>query len=176
MGDKIPVIVENPLGTCGVRKFQIDPLGDHLCTCTSHSGVKKTHDWVVDQLTDLFLTTRTVMSLVLDLHIAHDRFGSGSDLNLNGHLHSPNDIDQSLNEVTDDKIRKYTIDYNNNPPVTVAFMSDIVSTSGRLHCEFVRLLFLQVRRETDLFFVVSGVQLTHSTSGLFHFRRVVFSS
>ncbi len=81
---------------------------------------------MVDQLADLFLTTHTVktqhvtkirgrhcgdievvtylvntsgpVSLVVDLHIDHDRFGSSSDLNLNGHLHYPNDIDRSLNE------------------------------------------------------------------------------
>jgi hypothetical protein len=31
---------EKPLTGCGWRKFQIDPLGDHLCTCTDHSGAK----------------------------------------------------------------------------------------------------------------------------------------
>jgi hypothetical protein len=51
-------------------------------------------------------------------------------------------------------------------------MSDIVSTSGRLHSEFIRLLFLQTHRETDRFFADSGVQLAQSTSGLVHFRRV----
>jgi hypothetical protein len=55
-------------------------------------------------------------------------------------------------------------------------MSVIVSTSGRLRSEFVRLLFLQTCRETDRFFVASGVQFTHSTNGLFHFRHVSFSS
>jgi hypothetical protein len=40
----------------------------------------------------------------------------------------------------------------------------ISSTSGRLHSEFVRLLFLQDHRETD------------NTRGHFHFRRVTFSS
>jgi hypothetical protein len=53
-------------------------------------------------------------------------------------------------------------------------MRAIASTSGRLHSEFVRLLFLQAQRETDLFF--SGVHLPHSTSGQFHYHRVVFSS
>jgi len=48
---------EKPLPDCGCRKFQIDPLGDHLYTCTAHSGAKKTHDWMVDQLADLFHTT-----------------------------------------------------------------------------------------------------------------------
>jgi hypothetical protein len=66
-------------------------------------GVKKVHDWVVDQLSDLFRTTHKVKTstlwvywshgkltvylvnvsgpvpLVLDLHITHNRFGSSSD-------------------------------------------------------------------------------------------------
>ncbi len=77
--------------------------------------------------------------LVLDLRIAHDRFGSSSDTSLNGHLHYPNDIDKSLNEAAADKIRKYRADYNYNPPSAVSFMSAISSTSGRLHSEFIRL-------------------------------------
>jgi hypothetical protein len=63
MGAQIPVIVEKPLAVCGCRKFRVDALGDHLCTCTAHSGAKKAHDWVVDQLTqlaDLFRTTHKV--------------------------------------------------------------------------------------------------------------------
>ena len=94
-------ISEKPLVSCGCRKFQIDPLGDHITsTCTVHSGVKKAHDWVVDQLADLFRTTHKAktqqvirnrghhcgdidlvgylanetgpVSLVLDLRIPHD--------------------------------------------------------------------------------------------------------
>jgi hypothetical protein len=100
---------------CGNRKFQLDTIGDHLCTCTTHSGVKKAHDWTAEQLDDLFRTTHhtktqhvtkssgrhcgdlelvsylvnvTVMvSLVMDLRIVHDRFGSTSESNLNGHLY-----------------------------------------------------------------------------------------
>jgi hypothetical protein len=77
---------------------------------------------------------------------------------------------------TCDKIRKYRADYNNNPPNTVSFMPAIASTSGRLHSEFVRILFLQVHRETDRFFAASGVHLPQPNSGLFHFHRVVFFS
>jgi hypothetical protein len=32
MGAQIPVIAEKPLAVCGCRKFQVDALGDHLCT------------------------------------------------------------------------------------------------------------------------------------------------
>ncbi len=55
------------------------------------------------------------------------------------------------------------------------FASKITSTSGRLHSEFIRLLFLQTHWETDRFFATSGVQLAQCNSGLFHFLRVVFS-
>jgi hypothetical protein len=103
-----------PLAVYGCRKFKIDTLGDHLCTCTAHSGAKKAHDWAVDQLADLFRTTHRVKTqqvvkshgqdcgdieltgyltntddpvpLVLDLRLAHDRFGSSSDPTLNGRL------------------------------------------------------------------------------------------
>ncbi len=97
--------------------------------------------------------------VVVDLRITHDRFGSSSDPSLNGHFHYSNDIDKSLNKTVVDKIRKYHTDYDNNPPSALSFMPVIVSTSGRLRSEFIRLLFLQAPRETDRFFAASGVQL-----------------
>jgi hypothetical protein len=124
---------------------------------------------MVDQVTDLFRTTHKVKTqqvvknrgqpcgdielagylanesdpvpLVLDLRISHDRVGSSTDPTLNGHLRYPNNLDQSLNDAAADKIRKYRADYNNRPPSVVSFMSAIASMSGRLHSEFVRLLF-----------------------------------
>ena len=160
MGAQIPVIPEKPLAVCGCRKFGIDALGDHLCTCTAHSGAKKAHDWEVDQLADLFRTTTKVKTqqvvksrgqhcgdielagylanaagpvpLVLDLRVAHDRVGSSADPALNGHLRHPNNLDKSLNDAAADTIRKYRADYNNNPPSAVAFMPAIASMSGKL--------------------------------------------
>ena len=123
VGATIPVVAELPLSVCGCRKFQFDPLRDHLCTFTTHSVAKKAHDWAVDQLADLFRTTHRVKTqqvarsrgqrcgdnelvgylanaagpvpLVLDLRIAHERFGSSSDPSFNGHLYYPNDVDSS---------------------------------------------------------------------------------
>jgi hypothetical protein len=113
--------------------------------------------------------------LVLDLRIAHDCFDSSSDPTLNGRLHY-HDIDKSLNETVNDKIRKYRTDYNNNPPNVVAFMPAIPGTNGRLHSDFIRLLFLQAHRETDHFFAASGVQSEQSNLGVtyFTFRRAAF--
>jgi hypothetical protein len=83
------------------------------------------------------------VSLVLDLRIAHERFGSSSDPSINRHLHYSNDVDRSLNETVPDKIRKYRAEYHNNPPNTISFMSGITSTSGRLHSEFISYVFKQ---------------------------------
>ncbi len=57
--------------------------------------------------------TSGLVPLVLDLRLTHDRFDSSSDPTLNGRLHY-NNIDKSLNEAANDKIRKYHADYNNN--------------------------------------------------------------
>ena len=96
---------------------------------------------MVDQLADLFRTTHKVKTQQVVKIRGHDRVGSSADPTLNGHLKYPNNLDQSLNDAAADKIRKYRADYNTRPPSAVSFMPDIASTSGRLHSEFVRLLF-----------------------------------
>jgi hypothetical protein len=187
------VIAEKPLTVCGCRKFQVDALGDHLSTCTVHSGAKKAHDWEVDQLADLFRTTHKVKTqqvvksrgqhcddielvgylanetgpvpLVLDLRVAHVRVGSSADPTLNGHLRYPNNLDQSLNDTAADKIRRYGADYNNNPTRGVDFMPVIASTSGRLHSEFIRILFLQAHRETDILDKVAALRINLNLDG-----------
>ena len=57
---------------------------------------------------------------------------SRSNPSLNGHLHDPDDIDRTLNEVDVDKVLQYRVDYNNRPSYTITFMPAIDSTSGRL--------------------------------------------
>jgi hypothetical protein len=106
--------------------------------------------------------------LVLDLHIALTATRVLLTLVLT-------DIYVILMKDDDDKIRKYHAGYNNNPPNTVSFMTAIDSTSGRLHSEFVRLLFLQAHQETDRFLAASGVQLAEHDRDQFHFRRAAFA-
>ncbi len=79
------------------------------------------------------------MSLVLDLYIAHNRFGNSADPTLDGNLHYSNDMDRSLDETTVDKIRKYHSDYDNNSPnplfkliVTCNKISVVHSDRGRM--------------------------------------------
>ncbi len=57
VGTYIPDLTELPLSTCGWRKFQIDTFGDHLCTCTVHSG------GIFGTVSKRYMTGRLVRSL-----------------------------------------------------------------------------------------------------------------
>jgi hypothetical protein len=70
------------------------------------------------------------VSLVLDLCIEHDRWGSSSNPSINGHLHYPADMDRTLNEAAAVKILQYRAHYNNRPSHAISSMSAIASTSG----------------------------------------------
>ena len=43
--------------TCGRTRFTLDPHGDHVSTCKSHSRATKAPDWMVTELGPLFRTT-----------------------------------------------------------------------------------------------------------------------
>jgi hypothetical protein len=126
-------------------------------TVTSHSGARLTTGWLIKLLTSFAQPARLNLNrwlgaggqrcghieltaylakgpvpLVLDLRIAHERWGSSSDPSLKGHLHYPNDLDGPLNEAAADKIRQYRADYNNRPSNAISFMTAIASTSGHL--------------------------------------------
>jgi hypothetical protein len=60
----------------------MDTLGNHLCTCTAHSGAKKVHDWAVDQIADLFRTTHKVKMQ----QVARSRGQRCGDIELAGYL------------------------------------------------------------------------------------------
>ena len=67
------------------------------------------------------------VSLVMDLCITHEHWGSNPSLN--GHLHYPTDIDGTLNEDASDKVLQYRTDYNNRPSHVISFIPAIASTS-----------------------------------------------
>jgi len=73
-------------------------------------------------------------SLVFDLSIAHDRFGSSSHVQQNGSLSHPQDIDAPLRIAAQRKIAAYRQQYADNQ--NISFLPAIVSTSTRMHGEF----------------------------------------
>ena len=51
---------EAALDLCGSWSFQVESLGCHLNTCNDHLGGKKSNDWMVEKVADLFRTTHKV--------------------------------------------------------------------------------------------------------------------
>ena len=66
----------------------------------------------------------------------------------------------------------YRQQYANNQNVT--FLPAIVSTSTRMHGQFLRLLFLQDHRETEAHFTATGMQSQRNQSDSFGFKRNSF--
>ncbi len=93
------------------------------------------------------------VSLVMDLCITYERWGSTSNPSLSGHLHYPTDTDRTLNETVTDKNLRYRPDYNNRPSHSISFMTVISSTSLFL------LLLVRTRNEIDR---VRTIQLPNS--------------
>jgi hypothetical protein len=54
------------------------------------------------------------------------------------------------------------------------FLPAIMSTSNRMHGEFLRLLFLQARRETEAHFTAAGMPAQRNQSESFWFKRDAF--
>ena len=109
----------------------------HYNVCTGHSGAKKEHDWAVNQIADLLRTTTKVTTN----QVARSRCQKCGDIELLT-------FDEPLNDDAAEKIREHRAAYNNRPSNSISFMPAIATTSGRLHCEYVRILFLQAQRET----------------------------
>ena len=111
-------------------------------------------------------------SLVFDLSMTHDRFGSSSHVQQNGLLSHPQDLDVPLSLAALRKINSYRQQYTDNQ--IISFLPAIVSTSTRMHSEFLRLLFLQAHRETEAHFTAAGMSSQRNQSDSFRFKRAAF--
>jgi hypothetical protein len=111
------------------------------------------------------LSTR---SLVFDLSIAHDRFGSSSQQN--GTLSHPQDLDGPMRVAAQrTAYRQQYVDNQN-----ICFLPAILSTFTRMHGEFLRLLFLQAHRETEAYFTAARMPSQRNQSDSFRFKRAAF--
>ena len=70
------------------------------------------------------------------------------------------------------KIAAYQQQYADNQ--NISFLPAIVSTSTRIHGEFLRLLFLQAHRETESHFTADGMSLQTNNSEALRFKRTAF--
>ena len=112
-------------------------------------------------------------SLIFDLSIAHDRFGSSSHVQQNGSLSHPQDLDGPMRVAAQRKTNAYKQTYADNQ--NISFLPAIMSTSNRMHGEFLRLLFLQAHRETTAHFIATGLPSQQNRSdNAFRFKRAAF--
>ncbi len=80
-------------------------------------------------------------------------------------LSDPQDLDALLHIAAQRKIAAYQQQYADNQ--NISFLPGIVSTSTRIHGEFLRLLFLQAHLETEAHFTAIGMSSQHiNTEGL----------
>jgi hypothetical protein len=89
-----------------------------------------------------------------------------------GHLTHPNDVDAPLHIAAQSKINIYRQHYADNQ--NISFLPAITSTSTRMHGEFLRLLFLQAHRETEVHFTATGMPSQRNQSDSFCFKRAAF--
>ncbi len=117
--------------------------GPHAHCVTASAGQKLDDMELCSYLQD----TAGSWSLVFDLSMTHDRFGSSSHVQQKGMLCHNKDIDAPLCLAAQRKINNYRQQYDDNQ--NISFLPANVSTSTRMHCEFLRLLFLQAHWETE---------------------------
>ena len=77
----------------------------------------------------------------------------------------------SLHIAAQRKINSFRQQYADNQ--NISFLPAIVSTSTRMHGEFLRLFFLQAHRETEAHFTAAGMSSQRNHSDSFRFKRKV---
>ena len=82
--------------------------------------------------------------LVVDVTVRHDFIGDARDVLRHGTLRNPDRPDQLLDQAAADKTRNYREPYARNR--SLAFLPACMSTSGRIHSEFLRLLYFLADR------------------------------
>jgi hypothetical protein len=109
---------------------------------------------------------------MLDLSMTHDRFGSSSHVQQNALLSHPQDLDAPLRLAAQSKNNGYRQQCADNQ--NISFLPAIMSTSTRMHGEFLRLLFLQAHRETEAQFTAAGKLSQRNQLDSFRFKRAAF--
>ena len=94
--------------------------------------------------------------LMIDVTVRHDFIGDARAVQRHGTLRNPDRPDQLLNQAAADKIRSYREPYSRNR--SLAFLPACMSTSGRIHSEFLRLLYFLADKQASDYFTALGYE------------------
>jgi hypothetical protein len=115
------------------------------------------------------------LSLVFDLSITHNRMGSSGHVQQNSLLSHPQDLDYPLSLAAKWKVNSYRQQHADNQ--NFFFLPAIMTTSSRMHGEFLLLLFLQAHSETTVYFIATGLRLPsqqNRSDNKFRFKHAAF--
>ena len=170
---------------CACGRHIIDVFGDHVHACKKHTGSRKAaHETILDAIEEICrqagITTerRNIPSikkrngkmgrgdlvlknvhlggrrhLIIDVAVNHEFGGDHlADVSRNGALRDAQPS-RLLERTARTKIDRYRAGY---AALQHAFMPCVISTSGRLHGEFLRLLYIIAHRRTTTWFSRHG--------------------
>ena len=108
----------------------------------------------------------------LDVSRVHNFHGSAYNPSENGILrHS--DINLVLSQRAQEKVDKYRAGYAAGE-MRHAFLPEVVSTSGRIHCDLLRLLYILADKKTMRYFEALGEAVDVDSEGYWWRRSGVF--
>jgi hypothetical protein len=111
---------------------------------------------------------------LVDVTLRHDFVGAGHNGLNQGQLRNPDNPDKLLDSAAADKIRHYRSPYRQNRHV--AFLPACMTTSGRIHGEFLRLLYFMSNKQAVDYFEALGYdahkkKICHRRGVFFHNNR-----
>ena len=192
-----------PTAKCGCKKYLLDLHGDHVSTCTAHSGANKAHDWMVSILGPLFRTAGHQVRTQFGVSPSDPARQKRGDVEIVSYLQDAAGARNLVFDlrITHDRYGKSAQPHHNgqlthpndlDAPLRLAakskiddyrdqyannqnisFLPAITSTSTRMHGEFLRLLFLQAHRETTAHFTALGMPAQQHCDS-FRYRRAAF--
>ena len=110
-------------------------------------------DWTIGELTTDSRAAgpdSVFVALVGENYDGNDFIDDARDVSRHGTLRNPDRPDQLLDQAAADKIRAYREPYHRHR--SLAFLPACMSTSGRIHSEFLRLLYLIADKQASDYF------------------------
>ena len=184
LGLDVPHLREHVNDACPCGRFVIDRFGDHLHCCQQHAGathnahehllsavqkcfqqggyaterkqvphsrgLKKADLWVKD------FQLAGVRHVIIDTSVRHEFHGNvmaHANLGRNGEP-SHQAVDGALDAAVKEKIDSYADDYNER---NFFFLPAVMTTSGRISGDFLRLLYILSHRQAEKFFARLGI-------------------
>jgi hypothetical protein len=181
LGLPIPHLKTFSLHACTCRRFAIDEFGDHLHCCTQHAGATTgAHEHILTAVQRLFTTVgyktdrkhvphsrglkkadlvvkdfrlAGIRDLIIDVSLRHEFHGACADPVRNGEA-SHADANGALDAAVKAKLDNYQHDYNER---NFFFLPAVMTTSGRISGDFLRLLYILSNRQAHNYFTRMGL-------------------